>query len=151
LVSLELSFDVDRSLANITGLVCFESDGKIIYANDAWYKILGIKKTDNPESWPDNIYKEDLPKVNTTFQNILKMQVGMELEFRIGNDTKGGRSYQTWARSSTDANMDPDGKLLGYFGTLVDITSIKLAEEYQRQLTIEAVENKRQMNNYIVS
>lgn len=110
-----------------------------------------MKKADDPDLWPDHVYRDDIQSIQAAFQSILKTKTGLELEFRIGNNNKGERYYDTWARSSTDANLDLDGEVTGYFGTLVDITSIKLAEEYQRQLTTEAVETKRQMNNYIVS
>jgi signal transduction histidine kinase len=38
---------------------------------------------------------------------------------------------------------------MGYILTLADITSIKLNEEYQRQLSTQAVERRRQQENFI--
>lgn len=39
--------------------------------------------------------------------------------------------------------------MTGYMMTLVDITSIKKNEEYQRQLSTQAVERRRQQENFI--
>lgn len=50
--------------------------------------------------------------------------------------------------------IDPDkrdGKLKGFFSTIVDVTSIKMAELYQKEVTQQAIENERRQENFIVS
>lgn len=66
------------------------------------------------------------------------------------NDRSGERPWKTWVTKTIDSQIDPKtGKLTGYFATLSDVTSIKMAEEYQKELTVQAIENKRQQENFI--
>lgn len=70
-------------------------------------------------------------------------------EFRVGS----AQIKRPWARWVIKT-IDPDrrkGTLRGFFATVVDVTSIKIAEEYQKELTQQAIENQRRQENFIVS
>ncbi|EPS45434.1 hypothetical protein H072_602 [Dactylellina haptotyla CBS 200.50] len=134
------------------GLVCINKEGQIIFANDAWWRICGMDRSGGPDVWDKYLYLEDRERIVSLFNKILEDRGSMAEEFRFGNDpTPGSRGFLTWCRNSIHPSYDDDGNFTGWFGTLVDITSIKLAEEYQRELTAEAVERKRQQDNFIVS
>ncbi|KAF3148989.1 hypothetical protein TWF594_000441 [Orbilia oligospora] len=132
------------------GLVCINNDGQIIFANDAWWRICGMDRSGGPDVWDKYIYVEDRERIVTLFNKLVEERGSMAEEFRFGNDSRpGSRGFTTWCRNSIHPSYDDDGNFTGWFGTLVDITSIKLAEEYQRELTAEAVERKRQQDNFI--
>ncbi|KAJ6263728.1 hypothetical protein Dda_2298 [Drechslerella dactyloides] len=134
------------------GLVCINKEGQIIFANDAWWRICGMDRTGGPDVWDKYLYVEDRDRIVDAFNRAVEERGSMAEEFRFGNDpTPGSRGFTTWCRNSVHPSYDDDGNFTGWFGTLVDITSIKLAEEYQRELTAEAVERKRQQDNFIVS
>ncbi|KAK6540257.1 hypothetical protein TWF694_009072 [Orbilia ellipsospora] len=132
------------------GLVCINKEGQIIFANDAWWRICGMDRSGGPDVWDKYLYVEDRDRIVRIFNRIVEERGSMAEEFRFGNDpTPGSRGFLTWCRNSIHPSYDDDGNFTGWFGTLVDITSIKLAEEYQRELTAEAVERKRQQDNFI--
>ncbi|KAF3233141.1 hypothetical protein TWF192_002509 [Orbilia oligospora] len=131
------------------GLVCINNDGQIIFANDAWWRICGMDRSGGPDVWDKYIYVEDRERIVALFNQLVEERGSMAEEFRFGNDSRPGRGFTTWCRNSIHPSYDDDGNFTGWFGTLVDITSIKLAEEYQRELTAEAVERKRQQDNFI--
>ncbi|KAK6352854.1 hypothetical protein TWF696_004854 [Orbilia brochopaga] len=132
------------------GLVCINKEGQIIFANDAWWRICGMDRTGGPDVWDKYLYVEDRERIVSIFNRTVEERGSMAEEFRFGNDTTpGSRGFTTWCRNSVHPSYDDDGNFTGWFGTLVDITSIKLAEEYQRELTAEAVERKRQQDNFI--
>ncbi|KAF3908090.1 hypothetical protein ABW21_db0206142 [Orbilia brochopaga] len=132
------------------GLVCINKEGQIIFANDAWWRICGMDKTGGPDVWDKYLYVEDRDRIVGGFNRLVEERGSMAEEFRFGNDmSPGSRGFTTWCRNSIHPSYDDDGNFTGWFGTLVDITSIKLAEEYQRKLTAEAVERKRQQDNFI--
>ncbi|KAK6524664.1 hypothetical protein TWF281_011566 [Arthrobotrys megalospora] len=132
------------------GLVCINNEGQIIFANDAWWRICGMDRSGGPDVWDKYIYVEDRERIVALFNKLVEDRGSMAEEFRFGNDpTPGSRGFTTWCRNSIHPSYDDDGNFTGWFGTLVDITSIKMAEEYQRELTAEAVERKRQQDNFI--
>ncbi|KAK6331821.1 hypothetical protein TWF718_002362 [Orbilia javanica] len=132
------------------GLVCINNTGQIIFANDAWWRICGMDRSGGPDVWDKYLYGEDRERIVSLFNKLVEERGSMAEEFRFGNDSRpGSRGFTTWCRNSIHPSYDDDGNFTGWFGTLVDITSIKLAEEYQRELTAEAVERKRQQDNFI--
>ncbi|KAF3925306.1 hypothetical protein ABW20_dc0107730 [Dactylellina cionopaga] len=132
------------------GLVCINKEGQIIFANDAWWRICGMDRNGGADVWDKYLYVEDRDRIVSVFNRLVEDRGTMAEEFRFGNDTTpGSRGFTTWCRNSIHPSYDDDGNFTGWFGTLVDITSIKLAEEYQRELTAEAVERKRQQDNFI--
>lgn len=132
------------------GLVCINNVGQIIFANDAWWRICGMDRSGGLDMWDKYLYVEDRERIVNLFNKLVEDRGSMAEEFRFGNDARpGSRGFTTWCRNSIHPSYDDDGNFTGWFSTLVDITGIKLAEEYQRELTAEAVERKRQQNNFI--
>lgn len=77
----------------------------------------------------------------------------MQWETRIGLDSSNPQGWKYWVTCSIVAQSDKQEngqeQVTGYMMTLVDITSIKKNEEYQRQLSTQAVERRRQQENFI--
>ncbi|KAF3940671.1 hypothetical protein ABW19_dt0209269 [Dactylella cylindrospora] len=109
-----------------------------------------MDRSGGPDVWDKYLYVEDRDRIVDIFNKLVDERGSMAEEFRFGNDTTpGSKGFTTWCRNSIHPSYDDDGNFTGWFGTLVDITSIKMAEEYQRELTAEAVERKRQQDNFI--
>ncbi|KAI5810883.1 hypothetical protein DFH27DRAFT_604944 [Peziza echinospora] len=71
-------------------------------------------------------------------------------EFRVGKSDEPDpkRPWKKWVMKT----IEPDkrnNRLRGFFATLVDITSIKLAAEYQKELKEQAIENERRQESFI--
>lgn len=77
----------------------------------------------------------------------------MQWQTRLGLDPSNAEGWKYWVTCTVIAQTDKlengEEKVTGYMMTLVDITSIKKNEEYQRQLSTQAVERRRQQENFI--
>lgn len=99
------------------------------------------------------IYHEDRPRVYALFEKATSSNTSMQWETRIAGGPSDSQGWKYWVTCSIVAqtNRLPNGEeqLTGYIMTVVDITSIKMNEEYQRQLSTQAVERRRQQENFI--
>lgn len=107
------------------------------------------------ECWRKIIYVEDRPRVYAVFDELFSSgsAAPVQWEGRVGFDPSSTQGWKYWVTCSIVAQTDTleDGKeqVTGYMMTLVDITSIKINEEYQRQSSAQAVERRRQQENFI--
>lgn len=107
------------------------------------------------ECWRQIIYPEDRPRVFALFDELISSgsAAPTQWESRVGFDPSNNQGWKYWVTCSivaqTDTLSDGKEKVTGYMMTLVDITSIKKNEEYQRQSSAQAVERRRQQENFI--
>ncbi len=139
--ALELSASEDRyqSLFNRIpiGIYRTASDGKIIDANPALRKILGIRNSiDLNEVNAKDFY------VEPTIRNGINSQLDSDeiaRDFEIQLQRKDGDII--WVEDNVQAIQDTEGNLISYEGTLQDITPRKEAEK-QSRLHAEALEKQ---------
>jgi len=98
------------------------------------------------------VYEEDRENLRKAVQEAFRSQKRCSCEFRVGrnDDPHLKRPWKRWVIKTIDPDQR-NGKLRGFFATLIDITSIKMAELYQKELTQQAIENERRQENFIVS
>lgn len=135
------------------GLALLSTDGSIFFRNDSYFQLTSLPKGSDADAWREAIYEEDRAHVYQYFRDVVKSRVSMQWETRVGYDPSNPQGWKYWCTCSVvpQTNRGPDGEeiLMGYILTLADITSIKLNEEYQRQLSTQAVERRRQQENFI--
>ncbi|CAK7273827.1 hypothetical protein SEPCBS119000_005857 [Sporothrix epigloea] len=160
------------------GMFVADGAGRITYCNDMWWEIsrhprqtipdatispVLMKPTDplvdeKPsvwETWMDGVQEEDQPGLAAVWQRLVTDKVIITQEFRFKHKTtiqsEGGESIETttWVLLRAYPEKDDEGHLKGIFGCITDISQQKLAEEFQIQLRKEAVEHKRQQENFI--
>jgi PAS domain S-box-containing protein len=127
----------EANLRNLTDLVPVgiyraDPDGGITYANDralrvARTQVEGASYLGN--AWQRYIYPEDSEPFASEFLAAVKAERPFTGEYRFG--TPSGRV--TWALSQATPEIDQNGNLIGYVGTLTDITERKLAEQAQAE------------------
>ena len=117
-----------RSLAEHAPVGIFETDksGLCIYVNKRWCEITGL----NPHGafgngWANAIYEEDRLRVFDEWGKSVDEQREFNLEYRFNNQKDGVR----WVNGRATAVRDDGNKILGFIGTISDITSLKDAEE----------------------
>lgn len=152
-----------------TGLFIANGEGHITYCNDTWYEITRLPKhTQNTDRWIDTVQDEDQDMVRHFWDNLIKnvSPVTFEFRFKAPWEDKNGNRGDTWVLFSaypekyTEDVIDPDvdgvkaysareGSLKSVFGSITNISQQKWAEGFQKRKMEEAVELKRQQENFI--
>lgn len=134
------------------GIFIADSQGRITYCNDTWYEISRVPKAyRSTEEWIDFVKDEDQEMVVRLWDNLVQNAVAMNCEFRFNTpweDQQGHRS-DTWVLASAYPEIDERGRLKIIFGSLTNISQQKWAELLEKRKMEEAVEMKRQQENFI--
>lgn len=97
-----------------------------------------------------SVRDEDRPSLEEAWQRLLNERVTISVEFRFKHSQQsGGNTIDTWVLMSAFPEKDGEGFLKSIFGCITDISSQKWAEKVQNERREEAVELKRQQENFI--
>ena len=75
--------------------------------------------------------------------------ISVQFRFKHPWRDKNGNTGDTWVLANSYPEKGPDGKLKSIFGSVTDISSQKFAEDLQKRRMEEAMELKRQQENFI--
>jgi len=137
------------------GLFIADHDGHITYCNDTWYEITRVPRdlwaTDR---WIDAVKDEDQGLVQQLWHGLVEETKPITAEFRFKAkwQDRNGVMSDTWVLFSAypeRASADSGGGLKSVFGSITNISQQKWAEGFQKRKTEEAVEMKRQQENFI--
>lgn len=108
------------------GIFRSDSQGNCIYVNQKWCQITGL----TPEQalgtgWISSLHPEDRQRVITQWNYCLSHQTLFSSEYRF-QDLQG---EITWVVGQAIAETTPKGEIIGYIGTLTDITARKHTEQ----------------------
>ena len=99
----------------------------------------------------DSIKDEDRQGVEEVWEALVKNKTPITHEFRFKTpweDRNGNRS-DTWVLMSVYPERSEHGKLKSVFGSITNISQQKWAEDFQKRRMEEAIEMKRQQENFI--
>jgi PAS domain S-box-containing protein len=133
------------------GMFIADARGSIDYCNDMWWQISRHTRFQDAESgWMNSVRDEDRSLLEAAWSKLLNEKVTISLEFRFKcSQQSGGNTIDTWVLMSAFPERTPDGALKSIFGCITDISSQKWAEKVQSERREEAVELKRQQENFI--
>lgn len=133
------------------GMFIANSHGEITFSNDAWWEISRHPRSDNSaKSWMDSIKDEDREGVQATWNKLVTQKVNVTKEFRFKTPWQSKHALtDTWALMNCTSLRDGDNNLMSIFGSITDISHQKWAEAFQKKKTEEAIELKRQQENFI--
>lgn len=133
------------------GMFIADAHGRINYCNDMWWQISRHSRFDETElAWMSSVRDEDRPSLDEAWQKLLQERLTISVEFRFKHSQQsGGNTMDTWVLMSAFPEKNGDGGLKSIFGCLTDISSQKWAEKVQSERREEAVELKRQQENFI--
>src|SRR2546423_3165357 len=146
----ELKFTRMAELAPV-GMFMADSQGQITYCNDTWYDIAQHPRGEAiGDRWAAAIKPEDLPTVEKNWKAMLEDLTPTSVQFRFKHPwrDKNGNTGDTWVLANTYPEKGLDGKLKSIFGSVTDISSQKFAEGLQKRRMEEAMELKRQQENF---
>lgn len=134
------------------GMFIANSEGKITFANDTWYEISRVPRNSSmADTWMDAVKPEDLDLVKELWTDLVthKRSVSREFRFKARWQDRNGNSGDTWALFSGFPEKYEDGRVKSIFGSITDISQQKWAEGMKTRKMEEAVELKRQQENFI--
>lgn len=114
------------------GIFRTTADGNYIYVNEKYTALSGLELSEATDSgWTKAIHPDDLEWLNNKWNDAIENQRPFEAEFRfLQPDGK-----TVWCQCNTAIETDNE-KIIGYIGTLTDIT--------QRMLVTEALQESKQ-------
>ncbi|KAL9000185.1 MAG: hypothetical protein Q9169_001087 [Polycauliona sp. 2 TL-2023] len=134
------------------GIFTADEKGHYTYCNDTFYEITRIPKGyPSTADWMNFIKEEDQTMVKNLWSDLVHNTIPFSREFRfkaMWEDPNGNKS-DTWVIASAFPEKDGDGRLKVIFGSITNISQQKWAEHLEKRKMEEAVEMKRQQENFI--
>jgi PAS domain S-box-containing protein len=147
-----------RRMTELSPVAMFHFDelGNVLYANQTWFDLTQHPRDSfHPLSWYNVIHEGDHALMD---QEWAKLTAGDPVHFELRlkrpfetDEALNGESIrgETWILASAYAEKAEDGTVKGILGCLTDISRHKWAEGFQARRTEEAVELKRQQENFM--
>lgn len=110
------------------GIFRTDADGKCIYVNEWWMQISGLSLADSlGTGWTKAVHPDDRERVWTEWSKAARNSLTFSAEYRfVDPDGK-----ETFVIGQAVAEKAADGEILGYVGTITDITKRREAEKAQ--------------------
>lgn len=121
-----------RTLSKVAPVGIFHSDreGQCRYVNERWCEITGLSAEQaEGEGWISAVYPDDKAGVSAEWHRTAQSQQAFYMQYRIQNPQ--GKLH--WVIGQAEAERDDEGRVLGYVGTVTDITELKVTEQRLRQ------------------
>jgi PAS domain S-box-containing protein len=134
------------------GLFIADHAGRITYCNDTWYEISRVpKEPEKTDRWIDYVKEEDQALIQQQWKRLVDNAVAINMEFRFKTpwEDRNGNRGDTWVLFCAFPEKYEDGMLKSAFGSITNISPQKWAEGFQKRKMEEAVELKRQQENFI--
>ena len=134
------------------GMFIANGEGRMQYANEQWWEISRHpREDDSADHWMDSVKDEDLEIVRQWWSNLVDKKIPVTAEFRFKTPwmDRTGNKGDTWVLASAYPEKNEGGGLKSVFGSITNISQQKWAEDFQKRRTDEAVEMKRQQENFI--
>ncbi|MEH2063813.1 MAG: response regulator [Nostoc sp.] len=125
-----------RSLSTCSPVGIFETDteGGCKYTNPRYQAICGLKAAESLEKrWLESVHPEDRERAIASWSAYICEGRDYSEEFRFQTTDSSIR----WVQVRSSPMLSSQGELLGYVGTLEDITERKQAEEVRAQVIRE--------------
>jgi PAS domain S-box-containing protein len=135
---LELKQSEQRftSLATAAPVGIFRTDneGNSLYVNKRWCEIAGLSAADAAGfGWISGIHPNDRELVSAEWNDAVQANRPFYLEYRFLNN----QGQITWVLGQSEAERDERSEIIGYVGTITDISDRKQAEAALQQLNQE--------------
>lgn len=116
-----------------------------------WYDISRHPRGTDVSGWMDSVKDEDRETLEKSWQTLIEHRIPISAEFRFKTpwEDRNGNKGDTWVLASAYPEKDDQGGVKSIFGSITNISPQKFAEDLQKRRMEEAVELKRQQENFI--
>jgi len=154
-MELEKRFRRMADLAPV-GMFHVDPEGVLVYGNNAYYTLTEHPRdVSYPMSWYGVIHELDHPTMDREWAKLLGGEpVSFEMRLRrpfVAEEIVPGEKVEgfTWIIAAAYPERAEDGTVVGISGCITDISRQKWMEGFQTRKMMEAVELKRQQENFI--
>ncbi|KAH9826682.1 Hybrid signal transduction histidine kinase K, partial [Teratosphaeria destructans] len=122
------------------------------YCNREWFAIIGHPVVEFKDiDWASYVPPEDLEFITQQSLAVVHTKRPNRYQFRLRRPWSNGAggTGQSWMMACCYPELNEDGSVQAVAATIVDISYLKWAEDVQRRRTDEALEAKRQQENFI--
>lgn len=144
------------------GMFVLDPDGTPLYLNDAYKKLVPnlpdgrAVSFNKPSDWTDFIHPDDICRFWASWERVCVHRIPDVCEYRILKEwrsidkaTGEELSGDTWLLATSFPEVEPDGRVSVIMGWITDISKQKAAESLLSQRLEDALETKRQSENFI--
>ena len=128
-----------QTLSEISTVGIFRTDkrGRCIYVNEKWCQITGLSSEEAfGEGWTKTLHPDDRERVFKEWHSAAREEVPFQSEYRFQHPN--GKT--TWVLGQASAQKGASGEVIGYVGTITDISEMKRLElelqRYREQLEV---------------
>ena len=143
-----------------TGMFMFEPGGRPLYVNDQYLTMLGTTRKEHmiikdQEGLGLLIHDDDMDRFTEAWLTVTQQKLPVTFEYRLkrewsATDMSGQEmSGETWLLATAYPEVEADGTVSSVQGWLTDISHRKFSEHLLTQRLEDALENKRQTENFI--
>ena len=139
-----------HSLASVATVGILRADTRRLftYMNDKWSKLSGLGPEEaRGRGWLRSFHPEDRRRVFAEWEQALVEDKPCMSEFRFRR-TDG---TTIWLLGQAAAERSSDGRVIGYIGTITDITDLKLAEDALRKAHAEVKSSEEKFRTLLQS
>ncbi|ARN75801.1 EAL domain-containing protein [Oceanicoccus sagamiensis] len=134
------------SASSKVGIFQLDTQGNIVYANDELSQITGLSNnTIIEQNWLSVIHDDDRSVIENSWQSMLSNNQAININCRLQNGSI------KWISGHVGLLTSNDAQVLGYLGTINDITEIKNAQVQLEQMafydTLTGLANRRLFRN----
>ncbi len=132
------------------GIYIADADGNVVYANDRWQQIYGLKgEAFLDDHWADSVHPDDRAEALTAWHAAIRSGEAYESTLRLRR-TDG---HEAWIASRGAPMYDEHGAVMGYVGTDDDVTDrVRATHELERLSQTDpltGLANRRRINEQI--
>jgi PAS domain S-box-containing protein len=108
------------------GLFYTDAEGNYVYVNERWCKIAGLTPEEAyGEGWARGLHPEDRENIVEEWYRTAREGLPFELEYRFQRPD----GVTTWVFGQAVTDKEESGEVVGYVGTITDITTRRRIEE----------------------
>ncbi|GAB4326119.1 MAG: hypothetical protein OHK0047_11380 [Leptolyngbyaceae cyanobacterium] len=131
-LALQDSEERYRLLSEVNPVGIFRNDlqGRCIYANAKTLEITGLSLEENlGEGWGQHLHPDDRDRMYAAWSNFVQQtNLGHEVEYKVEHRYRYPDGSVKWALAQAVPEYNSAGELVGFIGSVVDITDRKLTE-----------------------
>ncbi|KAJ4991421.1 hsp90-like protein [Stagonosporopsis vannaccii] len=160
----QLSSELERRLWRFAenapvGMYMYNAEDVLTFCNTAFEDICGTprQKLTEPMAWMEMIHPDGVADMTAMWESYTQSRrdeaITFEVQFKKPWISKGDGAEvildRTYALGILQSEYSDEGKLKGTLGCITDISSVKWAEKVQSARLSEAIEQKRQQENFL--